>query len=222
LEGDPLSFVEPLLDALRTGVSTTAVGAAAAALRGAQPAALLAHPSLVSTGHGLLEALATTLQVSEDSGMLGAPLLGANARGALEFAPDLFRGDADQTLVSSTLFAVGDNISWDAKGTTYTRLILATSRRLIEDPRIEVVLPMAHAYERQATLTNLEGRVQHQEGGAAAPAHARTDWGIVAGLAQTLGISPAPGGLDSIRSLMAAEYPAFAEVLRQEALVARV
>jgi NADH dehydrogenase/NADH:ubiquinone oxidoreductase subunit G len=124
--------------------------------------------------------------------------------------------------VSTTLLAVGDNISWDAKGTTYTRLILATSRRLIEDPRIEVVLPMAHAYERQATLTNLEGRVQHQEGGAAAPAHARADWGIVAGLAQQLGIGPAPNSLEVIRSQMADQYPALAEVLRQEALVARV
>jgi NADH dehydrogenase/NADH:ubiquinone oxidoreductase subunit G len=46
---------------------------------------------------------------------------------------------------------------------------------------------MAHAYERQATITNLEGRVQHQEGGASSIAHARADWSIVASLAEHLG-----------------------------------
>ena len=79
---------------------------------------------------------------------------------------------------------------WGSKGTTVHRdFVLATSQVLPDDPRIEVVLPMAHAYERQATITNFEGRVQQQEGGAAALPHARADWGIVAGLAQRLGIT---------------------------------
>jgi anaerobic selenocysteine-containing dehydrogenase len=82
---------------------------------------------------------------------------------------------------------------------------------------------MAHAYERQGSITNLEGRLQHQDGGAAPPPHARTDWGIVAGLAQRLGATGrAPGSLEVIRSFMCDEHPALAETLREEVLVARV
>ena len=89
-------------------------------------------------------------------------------------------------------------------------------------PRIDVVLPMAHAYERQATLINLEGRLQHQEGGATPPQHARSDWAIVAGIAHKLGVGPAPVGIDIVRSFIADEHPALADALRQEMLFARV
>jgi NADH-quinone oxidoreductase subunit G len=225
LKDEPLSLVQPLIDALlNSGPRAIApnVAAAAEALRGAPPPALLAHPSLVPDGSPAIQALARALGVAEDTGMLGAPWLGANARGAQDFAPDVAEGDADRTLVSTSLLAIGDNIPWGSKGTTYTRFVLATSQVLPEDPRIEVVLPMAHAYERQATITNFEGRVQQQEGGAAALPHARADWGIVAGLAQRLGIKPAPNSLDELRSLMAEQYPALAEILQQESLVARV
>jgi NADH-quinone oxidoreductase subunit G len=226
LRDEPLSLVKPLLEAIRNGATPAVpagVAVAADALRGVQPAALLVHPGLVGAdGPAVFEALAAALGVTGASGMLGAPWLGANARGAQDFAPDVAGGDADRTLVSTALLAIGDNIPWGSKGTTYTRFILATSQVLPEDPRIEVVLPMAHAYERQATITNFEGRVQQQEGGAAALPHARADWGIVAGLAQRLGISPAPASLDGLRSLMADQYPALSAVLLQEALVARV
>jgi hypothetical protein len=63
--------------------------------------------------------------------------------------------------------------------------------------------------------------VQHQEGGAAPPPHARADWGIVGGLAQRLGIA-GPDTLGTIRSLLADQHPSLADALRQEALVARV
>ena len=101
------------------------------------------------------------------------------------------------------------------------RVVLATSNAVPDDPRIEVLLPMANAYERQASITNLEGRVQRQEGGAAPPAHARADWSIVAGLAQRLGTASA-SDLHTLRSAVAAEHPAVAASLTQEALVARV
>jgi NADH-quinone oxidoreductase subunit G len=226
LKGDPMSFVEPLLDALQNGDARTtppAVAAAAAALRGAHPATLLAHPSLVPSGRALLEALAKALEVTGETGMLGAPLLGANGRGAQEFAPDLASGTLDQALLdaSTALLVIGDP-PWSSMETGSASLVLATAQSVPDDPRIEVVLPMTHAYERQATLTNLEGRIQHQEGGAAPLAHARADWGIVAGLAQRLGRGPAPDSLGVIRSLMADQYPSHADALRREVLLARV
>jgi hypothetical protein len=178
---------------------------------------------LIARGRAQLEALANVLGATGDNGMLGAPLLGANGRGAIDLAPDVIRAETAQVLASSTLLAIGDE-PWDElPGGSFSRLILATSRPVPDHARVEVVLPMAHAYERQATITNLEGRLQHQEGGAAPPPHARSDWGIVAGLAQRLGVAGrAPANLEVIRSFMADERPAIAEALLQEALIARV
>ncbi|MDQ6669156.1 MAG: NADH-quinone oxidoreductase subunit NuoG [Chloroflexota bacterium] len=242
LRGEPLASVESLVDALESSASkgppsaVTAVAeavrgvfskdppaevAAAADALGGQPVALLAHPSLVPSGRALLESLAAALGANGATGMLGAPLLGANARGAQEFAPDLVRGELTQVLGSTGLLVIGDP-PWMSVHIAATRLVLATAQPLPQDPRLEVVLPMAHAYERQATLTNLEGRIQHQEGGAAPLPHARADWGIVAGLAQRLGRSPALESLRMIRSLMADQHPSYVEALHQEALTARV
>src|SRR5207247_3502119 len=109
----------------------------------------------------------------------GAPWLGAHGAGAALLAPELVRGDAKRVLASSSLFAIGDEAWADLQTGSFARVILATSQAVPDDARIDVVLPMAHAYERQATLINLEGRLQHQEAGAAPPAHARTDWNII-------------------------------------------
>jgi hypothetical protein len=180
LKGDPLELAK----SLSTGSSPTVD-----ALRGQTPAALLAHPSLVERGRAELEALATAIGADGASGLRGAPLLGANGRGASDLAPDVARGSTDQVIASSAILAIGDE-DWAVMPTgSFARLILATSQPSpVDDPRVDVVLPMAHAYERQATITNLEGRVQHQEGGASPIAHARADWSIVASLAGYLGI----------------------------------
>jgi NADH dehydrogenase/NADH:ubiquinone oxidoreductase subunit G len=88
---------------------------------------------------------------------------------------------------------------------------------------LQVVLPLAHPYERQGSITNLEGRVQRQEGGAAPPARARADWAVLADLARQLGASPAERlDLAAIRDAMAAEHPELAASLQAETLVARV
>jgi NADH dehydrogenase/NADH:ubiquinone oxidoreductase subunit G len=120
------------------------------------------------------------------------------------------------------LLAIGDERWSELHAGSFSRLILATSQPLDEDPRVEVLLPMAHAYERQGTITNLEGRVQHQEGGASPPTHARADWGVLGALAQQLDIPGSPDELETIRSLVADEHPAMSQVLREEALIARV
>jgi NADH-quinone oxidoreductase subunit G len=187
------------------------------------PAALLAHPSLVAQGRAQLEALAARLGANGDTGLVGAPLLGANGRGALEIAPDIARGDADQVLTSKALLAIGDEDWAELRVGSFARVVLATSGAVPELPNLDVVLPMAHAYERQASMCNLEGRLQHQEGGAAPPIHARTDWGIAAELGIRLGMSvPGADDLEAIRHRIANEHPHLAAVLQEEALVARV
>ena len=189
-------------------------------LAGGTPAALLAHPSLVPAAQAQLEALATSLGVNPATGMLGAPLLAANGRGAQDLAPRVVRGDVQRIVGAETILALGDE-SLAGVGTGSARLILATSQPIGADERVAVVLPMAHPYERQASITNLEGRVQLQEGGATPPPEARSDWGILAGLAQAWGIS-APSRLDVIRSAMAQQRPELASIFEEEALVARV
>jgi NADH-quinone oxidoreductase subunit G len=207
LKGDPLAHVTEIANAFK----------------GDGPAALLVHPSQVTRGRGQLQALATALGAAADTGVVGAPALGANARGALEMAPDVARGDADRVLTSKAVLAIGDEAWADLEAGSFPRLVLATSGPLPDDERIDVVLPMAHAYERQATIINLEGRVQRQEGGASPPRYARTDWGIIADLAQHLALGgPAPDDLSTIRSFIADEHPSLADVLHEEALIARV
>jgi NADH-quinone oxidoreductase chain G len=187
------------------------------------PVAVLAHPSLVATGRASLEEFAKRAGASGETGLVGAPLLGANGRGAAELAPELVKGDADQVLTSKALLAIGDENWSELKVGSFTRVVLATSGPVPDSEHIEVVLPMAHAYERQASVINLEGRIQHQEGGAAPPIHARTDWGLLAELGIQLGLS-VPGGddLEAIRARMLDEHPYLAEIVREEPLIARV
>jgi NADH-quinone oxidoreductase subunit G len=226
LQGDPMAQASALLDALRATDSDESLAAhAAASLRERQgPAAVLIHPRLVADGRATLDQLVEALSVDAATGLVGAPLLGANGRGASELAPTLARGSTDQVLASSSVFVMGDEAWAEMPTGSFARLVVATSQPLVEDPRIDVVLPMAHAYERQATITNLEGRLQHQEGGATPIPHARADWSIVAGLARRLGV-PTPDSyeeLESIRTAIADEHPWLAEPLRQEASIARV
>jgi NADH-quinone oxidoreductase subunit G len=204
LKGDPLAQ----LDAIQGGDG---------------PSAVLAHPELVAGGRAQLEALAARLGASGEMGLVGAPLLGANGQGALELAPEIARGDVDQVLTSKTLLAIGDADWSELHAGSFARIVLATSSAVPDDQHIDVVLPTAHAYERQASMLNLEGRLQHQEGGASPPIHARTDWGIAAELGIRLGMS-VPGGdnLETIRGHIADDHPRLAAVVEQGALVARV
>ncbi len=222
LRGDPLALVPAFADALAGSVSKETPAdllAATAAVRGVAPAALLAHPSVVGSGRVGLEKLATALGANPTDGIVGAPLLGANARGAHELAPALAAGDPSAVVGAATVLAIGDE-DWSAVGGS-ARLIVVGSAYPSDDSRMDILLPMAHPYERQASITNLEGRLQHQEGGAAPPAHARAEWAIVASLAQRLGVA-APESLTRIRAAMIEDHPELGASLTQEALVARV
>jgi NADH-quinone oxidoreductase subunit G len=222
-ESDDLALVQALTDAVTGNGSRTTppdLLAAAASVRALPPAAVLAHPSLVADGRAALEALAAALGVTGRDGLVGAPLLGANGRGAQDLAPDAATGDPFAVLRAPSVLVMGDE-AWRQLEAGPTRLILAATRHQPGDERVDVLLPMAHPYERQATITNLEGRVQHQDGGAAPPAHARADWGILGGLAQRLQ-TPTPDKVTQIRAAMVTQYPGLGDVLTREALLARV
>ncbi len=201
-------------------VPADAIQSAADALRGESSAVLLAGTALAADAGAreTLEQLAARIGASAETGLLGAPGPGANARGAQELAPRLATGDAQLLLADAgiaCLLLLGDE-PWDRLIAPSARLIVVTSQPVADDPRVEVLLPLAHPYERQGTLTNLEGRVQHQEGGAAPPYHARTDWGVVAELARALG-AEMPERLQEIRLLMGAARPDLLAALRVDA-----
>ncbi len=207
-------------------VPAEAIRAAADALRSAEdPAVLLAGPAIGAdpAARATLEQLAARIGASPETGLVGAPGLGANARGVQELAPTLADGDARQVLrdvdsgTISTLLVLGDE-PWAALAAQTARLVVAASRPLVDDPRVEVLLALAHPYERQGTITNLEGRVQHQEGGAAPPLHARTDWDVVAELARALG-ADTPERLEQIRERMVAARPDLRAALLADTLV---
>ncbi len=217
LRGDPLALASALTETLAgTTTADPDVLAAATAVRGNAPAALLVHPSLTADT-APLEALAKALGASGETGMVGAPLLGANGRGAQDFAPGLAAGDLARAKKTSAMLAIGDE-DWPALN---GKLILATSTRPADEASYEVLLPLAHPYERQASITNLEGRVQLQDGGGAPLPYARADWALLAALAQQLGVA-VPQDLLGIRNAIAQQHPDTSTALLQERLVARV
>jgi NADH-quinone oxidoreductase subunit G len=203
LKGDPLSHVSDV----------------ASSVSSAGPTAFLVHPSLVAQGRPQLDDVAKVVGANGDTGLVGAPVLGANGRGALELAPDVAAGDVDQILTAKALLAIGDEPWSDLRAGSFARVVLATSGLFTDVPQLEVVLPMTHAYERQASVINLEGRIQHQEGGASPPSQARADWGIAAELASRLGIGvPGSDSLEQIRTSIVNEHPTLSGVQREEVL----
>jgi NADH-quinone oxidoreductase subunit G len=197
----PLERVADLTAALLGNAprgTPTDVSEAAVALRGTEPAALLVHPHLVADAPSIFEELAEALGVDPETGIVGAPLLGANGRGAQDLAPSIAGRNIQELGSAASLLLLGDE-AWAELDAGSARVVLATSRPVPDDGRVDVVLPMAHPYERQASITNLEGRVQQQDGGAAPPPRARADWSIVAGLASALGVA-VPDDLLAIRA----------------------
>ena len=65
------------------------------------------------------------LGATGESGLLGAPLLGANGRGAQLLAPDLVAGDGDSVLASPALLVIGDEPWLDHAG-SFARLVVVT------------------------------------------------------------------------------------------------
>jgi NADH dehydrogenase/NADH:ubiquinone oxidoreductase subunit G len=225
--GEEVAIAAALTEVIRgaAGANTPEdLVSAAARVRGAGPAALLVHPRLLTSpdAESVLHDLADALGAHGETGLVGAPLLAANGRGVQFFAPSLLARDHTQVLPADGVLLIGDE-AWAELNTASARVVLATPRPVADDPRVEVVLPLAHAYERQGSLTNLEGRIQLQEGGAAPPTHARPDWAVVAQLAAQLGAAAPPrSDLFAIRDAIAEQHPDLAASLQQESLVLRV
>jgi assimilatory nitrate reductase catalytic subunit len=117
------------------------------------------------------------------------------------------------------LLAIGDEAWTSLRAGSFAKVVLATSGGFTDVPQVDVLLPLTHAYERQASVCNLEGRVQHQEGGASPPNQARADWGIAAELAARLSVAAASlQSLDEIRARIVSDHPALSDVSRAEVL----
>jgi NADH-quinone oxidoreductase subunit G len=154
----PIAMAQQLLAALDGGTASEDVAAAAAALQGTGPAALLLHPALAKDPAALAVAgrLASKLGVDAATGLLGAPAFAANARGLQQLAPQFasrtsLQGDPNAILV------LGAPALPPASA---ARLVVATSGAVPERADVDVVLPLAHPYETAATFTNFEGQTQ--------------------------------------------------------------
>jgi NADH-quinone oxidoreductase subunit G len=154
--------------ATAVGPQRDSVASAAALLRRDGPAALLMHRDLAADAATLdiARQLATAIGCNAETGLLGAPAPGANARGAQEQAPALVKVAVDRAKARNLLLLGVEPLP----AASAARLLVAGWRAVPARDDIEVVLPLAHPYETEGTYTNFEGRLQHlRRGGFAGP-----------------------------------------------------
>lgn len=147
-----------LLAALTTGKASAPVREAAMKLTCDGPAVLLLHPDLAADASLLFLAqqLAQQLGANGDTGMLGAPALAANARGAQELAPTIASATVSSHGLTGILLLGIDHLVPQSGA----KLAAATSRAIEPRSDVEVVLPMLHPYETAGTYTNFTGQRQ--------------------------------------------------------------
>jgi NADH-quinone oxidoreductase subunit G len=165
--------VTELLATLAGREASPAVSAAAASLRADGPAAVLLGASYAHDARllALGKQLAKALGADGPGGFMGAPMRGANARGAADQAPAVAATDplAGRPEV---LLSFGCEPPVLVPGGAS---IVATSGAVPLDPSVEVVLPLAHPCEADGHFTNLEGTVQRLERTQRRPADVRGD-----------------------------------------------
>jgi NADH-quinone oxidoreductase subunit G len=169
-----------LLRALAGKDAPPAVKAAAASLRADGPAAVLLGASFVHDARltALARQLAQALGADGPGGFAGAPMRGANARGAAELAGTIAATDplAGRPEV---LLSFGCEPALLVPGGAS---IVATSGAVPMDPCVDVVLPLAHPCEADGHFTNLEGTVQRLERTLRRPADVSTDCDLLSAL----------------------------------------
>lgn len=140
-----------------------AVRAAAQKLGQTGPAIVLLHPDLAQDQKLLFLAQQLAQQLGADAatGMLGAPSLGANARGAQDLAPEIANAVVESTGLTGILLLGAEQLIPPSGA----KLIVATARAVEPRSDIEVVLPMLHAYETTGTYTNFAGQQQALQAG---------------------------------------------------------
>jgi NADH dehydrogenase/NADH:ubiquinone oxidoreductase subunit G len=149
---------EDLARALAGETCSNEAAVAAASLRGDGPAAVLLGAHFARDARTLRAAtrIAELLHANGDTGFCGAPMRGSNARGAAELAPALAAVDP-LAQRPDVVFSFGLDAPVLPPG---GRAIVASSGTIVDDPAIEVLFPLAHAYETDGHVTNLEGTVQ--------------------------------------------------------------
>ena len=189
--------------------------AAAASAVGAGPVVFLVGARLADdpTVRPVLEKFAAAIGANAESGMLGSPSVTVNGRGALDLAGDIVAADRENGNTAaraaagelSTVLLLGGE-HWPSTGSA--KKIVLTAGAVDPDDMVEVVLPIAHAYEQAGSFTNLEGRVQQLQAGGLPPQGVPTDWQAISTLVQKLGGS-APSDLKAIRAALSDAHPAY-------------
>ena len=189
---DPAALLAATLDLVAALAGKTASPAATAAardLRASGPAAVLlgsryaGEPRLVRA----CQDLAAALQVDAATGFAGAPMPGANARGAAELCQGFARSDA-LAARPQVLATFGGSAPVLPPG---ARAIVATTGPVPDDASVEVVLPIAHPYETDGHYTNLEGVPQPLRRGGSAGTEVTMDHALLRQLLAALAAAPA-------------------------------
>ena len=98
------------------------------------------------------------------------------------------------------------NAAWPATGNA--RKIVVTSGAVEADDTVDVVLPVAHPYERPARSPTSKGGSRRSSRAACRRSGVPSDWLLLAGLIDKLGGS-APRELKAIRAAMAEAHPSY-------------
>ena len=184
------AMAEDLLAALQGQKASPAAVAAAATLKGDGPAAVLLGASFAGDARlrAAADAIAKLLGATAETGFVGAPMRGTNARGAATHAADLVRNDV-LAGAPKVVFSFGCDAPVVVPG---GKAIVATAGAVPDSPEVDVVLPLAHAYETEGHFTNLEGQRQHLTAAGHRPADVRMDHDLLRLLAQAAAV-PAGG-----------------------------
>jgi NADH-quinone oxidoreductase subunit G len=192
--GDLAAQVEDLVKALAGRNASPAATAAAASLRQDGPAALLvgaraaADPRVATA----CRELAALLGANGETGFVGAPLRGTNARGAATLLP---KAAAVDPLAGrpEVVFSFGNDVPVLMPG---GRSIVATAGAVPDDASVEVVLPLAHPYETDGHYTNLEGVEQalRASGSGRPRGECRMDHQLLRALVRAAGVAGGSGG----------------------------
>ena len=192
IEADPKQLatkLRGLLSALGGTASDAATTLAAAKLQREGPAAVLVGASVALDPQvaSLCKQLAEKLGANAETGFVGAPAVGTNARGIMEHAKALAGSGSMPTSVpagTQTALLIGPSTVALPVG---TKRIVASWTTFADFEAVEVVLPLCHPYEQAGTFTNLEGKTQELRAGAFAPKDALPDWALLGMLVNALG-----------------------------------
>jgi hypothetical protein len=215
-----------LVTALENPASASAEMKALTAHLTGRPTTLLAGTALACDPEAqvLLEKLAVLLGADGTGGLVGAPTMFANGRGAMDVLGDSALVDAtakDGVLgrvwsgAIETLVMVGDvqvNEAGNARSLWFTGSLGKDAATDGSVPgHVDVVIPLAHTYEQAGSFTNLEGRVQGFDAAGIPPGEAKSDWAALVALSTELGMH-LPHDLKGLRAHLGKDFAFFTRI----------